>query len=33
MAIGGVNDAGRWLVKEGIARSDSLAILGWSYGG
>lgn len=29
----GVNDAGRWLVKEDIARSDSLAILGWSYGG
>jgi dipeptidyl aminopeptidase/acylaminoacyl peptidase len=33
VAIGDVNDAGRWLVKEGIARGDQLAILGWSYGG
>jgi dipeptidyl aminopeptidase/acylaminoacyl peptidase len=33
VAIGDVNDAGRWLVKEGIARSDQLAIAGWSYGG
>lgn len=33
VAIGDVNDAGRWLVSEGIARADSLAIVGWSYGG
>lgn len=33
VAIGDVNDAGRWLVKEGIARPDQLAIAGWSYGG
>lgn len=32
-AIGDVNDAGKWLVSEGIARADSLAIVGWSYGG
>ena len=32
-AIGDVNDAGRWLVREGIARPDKLAIVGWSYGG
>ena len=32
-AVGDVNDAGRWLVAEGIARPDRLAILGWSYGG
>jgi len=33
VAIGDVNDAGRWLVSEGIARPDQLAIAGWSYGG
>jgi acetyl esterase/lipase len=33
VAIGDVNDAGRWLVKEGVARPDQLAIAGWSYGG
>jgi dipeptidyl aminopeptidase/acylaminoacyl peptidase len=33
MAIGDVNDAGRWLVSEGIAAPDRLAIVGWSYGG
>lgn len=33
VAIGDVNDAGHWLVKEGIARPDQLAIVGWSYGG
>ena len=33
VAIGDVNDAGRWLVSEGIARADQLAIAGWSYGG
>lgn len=32
-AIGDVNDAGRWLVREGIADPSKLAILGWSYGG
>lgn len=33
VAIGDVNDAGRWLVREGIAEADKLAIVGWSYGG
>jgi dipeptidyl aminopeptidase/acylaminoacyl peptidase len=32
-AIGDVNDAGRWLVREGIADPAKLAIFGWSYGG
>ncbi|EJL30236.1 S9 family peptidase [Novosphingobium sp. AP12] len=32
-AIGDVDDAARWLVSQGIARSDKLAIVGWSYGG
>lgn len=32
-AIGDVNDAGRWLVSEGIANPERLAIVGWSYGG
>ena len=32
-AIGDVNDAGRWLVKSGIADPSKLAIVGWSYGG
>lgn len=32
-AIGDVNDAGRWLLSEGIAAPDKLAIVGWSYGG
>lgn len=32
-AIGDVNDSGRWLVSEGIALPDKLAIFGWSYGG
>ncbi len=32
-AIGDVNDAGRWLVSEGIADPGKLAIVGWSYGG
>ncbi len=33
LAIGDVNDAGRWLVQQGIADPDKLAIVGWSYGG
>ncbi|WP_285710216.1 alpha/beta hydrolase family protein [Erythrobacter oryzae] len=33
VAIGDVNDAGRWLVSSGIAKPDQLAIAGWSYGG
>lgn len=32
-AIGDVNDAGRWLVGQGIADPNKLAIFGWSYGG
>lgn len=32
-AIGDVNDAGRWLVAEGVADPAKLAIVGWSYGG
>jgi dipeptidyl aminopeptidase/acylaminoacyl peptidase len=33
IAIGDVNDAGRWLVSEGIADPKKLAVVGWSYGG
>ncbi|MEO9463110.1 MAG: alpha/beta fold hydrolase [Marinomonas sp.] len=33
VAIGDVNDAGRWLISQGIAMPDKLAIVGWSYGG
>ena len=32
-AIADVTDAARYLVKEGIADKDRLAIVGWSYGG
>jgi len=32
-AIGDVNDAGRWLIQQGIASPGSLGIFGWSYGG
>ncbi|MDB5703524.1 MAG: peptidase prolyl oligopeptidase active site domain protein [Sphingomonas bacterium] len=32
-AIGDVDDGGRWLVKQGIAAQDKMAIVGWSYGG
>lgn len=32
-AVGDVNDAGRWLVSEGIADPAKLGIFGWSYGG
>jgi len=33
IAIGDVLDAGLWLVSEGIADPDRIAIVGWSYGG
>lgn len=33
IAIGDVNAGGRWLVSQGIAAPDKLAIVGWSYGG
>jgi dipeptidyl aminopeptidase/acylaminoacyl peptidase len=33
VAIGDVNDAGRWLVAQGIADPAKLGIFGWSYGG
>jgi acetyl esterase/lipase len=33
LAIGDVNDAGRWLLQSGIAAPGKLAIVGWSYGG
>jgi dipeptidyl aminopeptidase/acylaminoacyl peptidase len=33
IAIGDVNDSGRWLVSQGIADPAKLAIVGWSYGG
>jgi dipeptidyl aminopeptidase/acylaminoacyl peptidase len=32
-AIGDVDDAGRWMVRQGIADPAKLAIVGWSYGG
>lgn len=33
IAIGDVQDGGRWLVKQGIADPKQLGIVGWSYGG
>ncbi|WP_444854951.1 alpha/beta hydrolase family protein [Sphingosinicella sp.] len=32
-AVGDINDAARWLVREGIADPQRLAVFGWSYGG
>jgi dipeptidyl aminopeptidase/acylaminoacyl peptidase len=32
-AIGDIDDAGHWLIKQGIADPSKLAIVGWSYGG
>ena len=32
-AISDVNDAGRWLVSQGIADGDRMGVMGWSYGG
>ena len=32
-AVGDVLDAGKWLVAQGIASPDKLAVVGWSYGG
>ncbi len=32
-SIGDVNDAGRWLLSQGIAKPSALSIVGWSYGG
>ncbi|MBS0478106.1 MAG: S9 family peptidase [Proteobacteria bacterium] len=32
-AIGDIDDAGRWLINQGIADPSKLAIVGWSYGG
>ena len=33
VAIGDILDAGHWLVDQGIADPDRLAVVGWSYGG
>ncbi|MCW3847282.1 S9 family peptidase [Sphingomonas sp. LB-2] len=33
LAIGDVNDGGRWLIEQGIADPNRIAIVGWSYGG
>jgi len=32
-SVGDVTDAGRWLVKQGMADPAKLAVVGWSYGG
>ena len=33
VAVGDINDAGRWLVEQGIADPAKIAAVGWSYGG
>jgi len=33
VAIGDVSDGGSWLIRQGIAKPESLSIVGWSYGG
>ena len=33
VAIGDVDEAGRWLVKTGVANPARLFVVGWSYGG
>ena len=33
VAVGDVNDAGRWLIAQGIAAPGKLGVMGWSYGG
>ncbi len=33
LAIADVRDAGRWLLAQGIAAPNHLAVFGWSYGG
>lgn len=32
-AIGDIDDAGKWMISQGIADPSKLAIVGWSYGG
>ncbi len=32
-AVGDVSDSGRWLIAQGVADPQRIAILGWSYGG
>jgi acetyl esterase/lipase len=32
-AVGDVLDAAKWLIAQGIASPDKLAVVGWSYGG
>ena len=33
IAVGDINDSGRWLVSQGLADPQKLAVFGWSYGG
>lgn len=33
ISIGDICDAGRWLIGQGIADPEKLAVFGWSYGG
>lgn len=33
VAIGDIDDGGRWLIEQGLADPNKLAIVGWSYGG